>query len=46
VISDRWGGSRAPWHDGGKPFNGTMTYVGEGLIGLKLAPSVNALVPA
>jgi hypothetical protein len=58
AIQNQWGGSSAPWHDGGvfnvgnragqtpialkiqspdggKTFNGTMTYVGEGPIGVR-----------
>ncbi len=58
TVQNQWGGSSAPWHDGGvfnignrqgqlpvavdissadggKTFSGTMTYVGEGPIGLR-----------
>lgn len=58
AVANQWGGSSAPWHqggtwvlgardnqkvvaidiksgDGGKTFNGTMTYAGEGPIGFK-----------
>ena len=58
IVENQWGGSSAPWHeggkwilgyranqnvveikiqsdDGGKTYNGTMTYAGEGPIGFK-----------
>lgn len=67
-VLNQWGGSSAPWHDGGTwvigcrgmqgvvavkatgdgdGLKGTMTYAGEGPIGLNLVPAVaEALTPA